>query len=156
MSGESKRSFVHGDLKQSCLHLTRVSTNFGRMELKANVKAELDPIRKQVRLLKHSHRYAKQKDGEWEPYRQYSEVLTNLLLPIVNFGTVFHWTLCRRKDSLLSFRSNMGSSRDNRRKINCQYEINMLDWCLFFFFFIKRFRVRNQRNKFQIQISKTP
>lgn len=43
----------------------------------------------------------------------------------------------------------MGSSRDNRRKINCQYEINMLDWCLFFFFFIKRFRVRNQRNKFQ-------
>lgn len=156
MSGESKRSFVHGDLKQSCLHLTSVSTNFGRMELKANVKAELDPIRKQVRLLKHSHRYAKQKAGEREPYRQYSEVLTNLPLPIVNFGTVFHWTLCRRKDSLLSFRSNMGSSRDNRRKINCQYEINMLDWCLFFFFFIKRFRVRNQRNKFQIQISKTP
>ena len=64
MSGESKRSFVHGDLKQNCLHLTRVSTNFGRMELKANVKAELDPIRKQVRLLKHSRRYAKQKDGE--------------------------------------------------------------------------------------------
>ena len=123
---------------------------------KANVKVELDPIRKQVRLLKHSHRYAKQKAGETEPYRQYSEVLTNLPLPIVNFGTVFHWTLCRRKDSLLSFRSNMGSSRDNRRKINCQYEINMLDWCLFFFFFIKRFRVRNQRNKFQIQISKTP
>ena len=154
MSGESKRSFVHGDLKQSCLHLTSVSTNFGRVELKANVKVELDPIRKQVRLLKNSHRYAKQKAGEREPYRQYSEVLTNLLLPIVNFGTVFHWTLCRRKDSLLSFRSNMGSSGDNRRKINCQYEINMLDWCLFFFFFIKRFRVRNQRNKFKIQISK--
>lgn len=27
----------------------------------------------------------------------------------------------------------MGSSGDNREKINCQYEINMLDWCLFLF-----------------------
>ena len=27
----------------------------------------------------------------------------------------------------------MGSSGDNRGKINCQYEINMLDWCLFLF-----------------------
>lgn len=33
----------------------------------------------------------------------------------------------------MSFRSNMGRSGDNRRKINCQYEINMLDWCLFLF-----------------------
>jgi len=82
MSGESKRSFVHGDRKQSCLHLTSVSTNFGRMEVKANVKAQLDPIRKQVRLLKHSHRYAKQKAGEGESHTE--NTAKYLLISITN------------------------------------------------------------------------
>lgn len=52
------------------------------MEFKANVKAVLNPIRKKVRLLKHSHRYAKQKAGERESHTD--NTAKYLLISITN------------------------------------------------------------------------